>query len=268
MCARARLAASEFDKNSNISVRESIAFNGSTLHGHDFYELEIITSGSTPCALNGKEALAECGTVFFLTPADFHEYSPSDGFDLYNIQFTPEALSSNILERLISARERIFMPTGEVFQSIKRLTAEMHSLFTSGKSPEILTRLLECLLLLLADGMGNGGYTSAESMRDVQKAIIYLHAHFKENPSLSEVAATLPLNKNYFCTKFREYTGQSYNEYLKALKLRYARRLVLSTSLSMIEIAERSGYSTQSHFNREFKEYYATTPLKLRMGRL
>ena len=101
---------------------------------------------------------------------------------------------------------------------------------------------------------------------DIQKALIYIHAHFKENPSLKKVAALLSLNEKYFCSKFKEYTGTSYKNYLRIKKLGYARRLIFATDLSGAEIAQRSGYSTQSHFNREFKELYGTSPLHMRRG--
>ena len=69
-----------------------------------------------------------------------------------------------------------------------------------------------------------------------------------------------------FEAKFREYTGKTYKEYLKELKLRYARRLLLVTEMSVTEISAASGYATQSHFNREFKNYYGLSPLGMRSG--
>ena len=86
--------------------------------------------------------------------------------------------------------------------------------------------------------------------RLMQKAITYINEHFKENPPLAEIAAVAAVSDRYFCSKFREYTGKTYKEYLKELKLRYARRLLLVTEMSVTEISAASGYATQSHFNR------------------
>ena len=127
-----------------------------------------------------------------------------------------------------------------------------------------MKRLLESLLLLLAESptstvpKGKGKYS------DVGRALVYIHEHFKENPPLSEVAALLHLNERYFCKKFKEYTKKSYKSYLRQRKLLYARQLLLSTNLSLIEISERSGYGSQSHFNREFKEYFGKSPSAVR----
>ena len=125
----------------------------------------------------------------------------------------------------------------------------------------MIVRIVESLLLLLPSD--NDDITSNKS-GDIQKAIVYINDHFKENPSLSDVAAIIPFNERYFCKKFKEYTGESYKAYLKKLKLGYARRLLLATDYSMIEVAEMSGYQTQSHFNREYKDCFGETPSETR----
>lgn len=262
----ARLAASEFDKNSNISVRESNSFPGSTLHGHDFYELDIILSGSTDTVLNGKPFIAERGVIFFLTPADFHKYAYEDGFDLYNIQFTSDAVSSDLLTRITQNSIRVHKVDEDRFDKICRMFSVMKDLYKKDSSDaEIIPRLLECILLLLFRDSQPENREKRVDDENIQKAIMYIHSHFKENPTLSEVADALHLNSRYFCTRFKSYTAQTYKEYLRAVKLRYARRLVLATSIPIIEVAENSGYSTQSHFNREFKDYYGISPLQMRL---
>ena len=265
MSSKARLAASEFDKDANISVRQSIGLPGSTLHCHDFYELEIIVGGNTQTLLNGKSYRVDGGAVFFLSPADFHEYSFCEGLNLYNIQFTNEAISSRILEQAVSASKNVYVPNEKDFDEIVKLVSVMYELDKNGATADIQTRILESILLILINGEIKEKNAPKDGFdHDIQKAVMYIRAHFKENPSLMEVAETIPLNPRYFCTKFRKHTGKSYKQYLKQTKLRYARKLIVATSLSMIDVAENSGYSSQSHFNCEFKEYYGISPLEMR----
>ena len=72
------------------------------------------------------------------------------------------------------------------------------------------------------------------------------------------------MNERYFCQKFKDYTGKCYKDYLRERKLRYARRLVLATEMPLLQIAEESGYETQSHFNREFKDFFGISPTAMR----
>ena len=269
MCARARLAESGFNRDSriNIKVKEQHGFHGSVFHGHDFYELDIVLSGNAKSRLNGREYDASRGMVFFLTPADFHDFTLGEGFDLLNVHFAADTVSAMILERLVGQKKRAFIPDEKHFDKIVRLTSVMSSLEDDSFGQDaILSRLLECILLLLAssEGLDEAETEGGRGNQLMQKAIAYVHEHFKENPSLCEVAAVAAVSDRYFCSKFREYTGKTYKEYLKELKLRYARRLLLVTEMSATEISEAAGYATQSHFNREFKDYFGTSPLKMR----
>jgi AraC-like DNA-binding protein len=262
----ARLAECEFGKNADISVRESLSFPGSTLHGHDFYEIEIITAGKTETTINGIKKKAEMGSVFFLTPTDFHEYSYSGNFGIYNVQFTSDAIQSEILYEITESNIRFFDTLSTCFDEIMAIFSVMKKLNENGKDRRIISKLIECMLMLLINNSTADKTGSTDASLSIQKAIMHVHSHFKDNPTLASVANILHLNPQYFCTKFKAYTGQTYKNYLKSVKLRYARKLVLSTNLPIIEVAENSGYETQSHFNREFKEYYGISPLKMRLS--
>jgi AraC-like DNA-binding protein len=67
-------------------------------------------------------------------------------------------------------------------------------------------------------------------------------------------------NKRYFCKLFKKYTGKTYKQYLREVKLNYALNLLKRTNLKITVVAIESGYSTVSHFNREFYAYYKKTP--------
>ena len=56
------------------------------------------------------------------------------------------------------------------------------------------------------------------------------------------------------------------HKYLQSHKLRYAKKLLQNTDLSMMEIASKIGYSNLSHFANNFKKYYGITPNDCRKG--
>lgn len=263
MASTARLALGEFREGISVTAQKKSGMKAYTLHGHDFYELDIILSGKAEAVLNDESMAAAAGQIYFLTPEDFHSFLEASDLDIYNIHFTEDAVPPELLTRLTEGKTRLFVPTEENFTRISRLAATVEE-FGLGERVEndVLCRLLECILLLLPEGGGDD--TASRRFEDMQRAIVYIHAHFKENPSLTSVAASLHLNERYFCKKFKEYTGKTYKDFLKEKKLRYARRLVLATSLSVTEIAVRSGYGTLSHFNREFKSFFGMSPLILK----
>lgn len=261
---KARLAEKEYGTGSGISLKTSDPLRDCSLHGHDFYEIDIIIDGSAETVINGSRELAGRGKVYFMTPEDFHEYTNNNALKVWNIQFFGDDVSSPLLRPLADGEKRGFVPDEEGFSLICELFSVMQmSAANDDVAPQILPRLLESVLTVLAGCMGADD-EKRRTPPDIQAALVYIQEHFKENPPLSSVAALLSLNEKYFCTRFKKYTGRTYKEYLRRTKLRYARKLILSTDISMTEISEMCGYATQSHFNREFKERYGTSPRELR----
>ncbi len=263
---KARLAQ-KADASTGISLKKEVDLGDCSLHGHDFYEVDIITAGRACAIVNGRSESAEAGMIYLLTPEDFHEYKDTDGLAVLNIQFFGDDVDSRLLRSLIDAKCAAFKPSDRDFRAVCELYEVMRMQSAPDAfSADILPRLLEAVLIILHKCLNVQPSNERVMPHDIQKALVYIQEHFKENPPLSRIAALLSLNERYFCTRFKAYTGKTYKEYLRQTKLRYARKLIMSTDISMTEICERCGYATQSHFNREFKAHFGTSPRELRGG--
>lgn len=92
----------------------------------------------------------------------------------------------------------------------------------------------------------------------------YLTQHFAEQHSLDELAAHFYISKFYMCRLFRRVVGYSVSEYLTILRMQKACEYLEKTKLSVSAIAERVGYNSLTHFEREFKRYTQVPPLRYR----
>ena len=68
------------------------------------------------------------------------------------------------------------------------------------------------------------------------------------------------LSPAHFARAFKESMGRAPHQYLLALRLARARRLLETTPLSLSDIAQRAGFADQAHFTRRFKRAFGTTP--------
>ena len=66
------------------------------------------------------------------------------------------------------------------------------------------------------------------------------------------------------CRLFRRVVGYSVSEYLTILRMQKACEYLEKTKLSVSAIAERVGYNSLTHFEREFKRYTQVPPLRYR----
>ncbi|MGI8735145.1 MAG: helix-turn-helix transcriptional regulator [Pyrinomonadaceae bacterium] len=63
---------------------------------------------------------------------------------------------------------------------------------------------------------------------------------------------------------FKSETGKTPTQFLKAVRLREAEKLLRMTFLSVKEIMNRVGFLDESHFGHEFKKVYGLAPSKYR----
>ena len=92
----------------------------------------------------------------------------------------------------------------------------------------------------------------------------YLQEHLSEEMSLSVLAEEFHLNPQYISQLFRNEIGVNFLAYLTSIRMEKARKLLLSTSLSVTEVADQSGYGDYRVFTKVFKKSEGVTPSQYR----
>jgi AraC family transcriptional regulator len=92
----------------------------------------------------------------------------------------------------------------------------------------------------------------------------YIHEHLAEDLSLGELAGVLNMSPSHFKTLFREAVGMPVHQYVIRQRVDLAVSLLVSTNLSLTEIAMQSGFSNQSHLARFMRRLIGASPAQLR----
>jgi AraC family transcriptional regulator len=92
----------------------------------------------------------------------------------------------------------------------------------------------------------------------------FLQASFLEPPSLDCLAKTVGVHPVHLVRAFRKFQHCTVSEYVRRLRIDYARQRMLSSNDSLVEIALSSGFADQTHFSRSFKRVTGTTPSEFR----
>ena len=133
----------------------------------------------------------------------------------------------------------------------------------SGNSLLCHAKLLEFLSWLSAENdraIRLRGIERQKSREAVSLAMEYMEANFRETCPLEDVAEHVHLSPVYFHGLFRRAVGKSPYEYVTRLRIEEAKRLLLTAGLSMAEISDACGFSSQSYFNHVFKGRIGITP--------
>ena len=116
---------------------------------------------------------------------------------------------------------------------------------------------------LLKDSSGLGRFSEMVSQgrkHRVDKAVHYLHQHFREPVFIERLAAMVGMSPATLHRHFREVMSVSPHQYLKRLRLLEARRLITSGDVPVKSAASEVGYESVSHFSKEFTRMFGLPP--------
>lgn len=100
--------------------------------------------------------------------------------------------------------------------------------------------------------------------RPISAITRYLQTHLAEEISLNTLADEFHLNPQYISQLFKNEIGVNFLTYLTNIRMERAKKLLLSTGLSITEIAEQVGYGDYRVFTKVFKKAESVTPSKYR----
>ena len=88
----------------------------------------------------------------------------------------------------------------------------------------------------------------------------FIDAHLDEDLTIESLAKEACLSPFHFARAFKAATGTAPHRYLTERRIERAKALIAQGKLSLIEIAEECGFSSQAHLTRWFKRSVGATP--------
>ncbi len=104
----------------------------------------------------------------------------------------------------------------------------------------------------------------ADQVELVHEVHEYLLEHMEERITIEELARRFHINPTTLKTVFKSVYGNSLAAHIKEHRMERASELLRGTDLSILEIAGRVGYDSQSKFTAAFKSTYQVLPKEYR----
>lgn len=101
-------------------------------------------------------------------------------------------------------------------------------------------------------------------LQHMEKALEYVSLHYASPLSVTEMAASLGISRNYLFTLFQKNLGCSPFEYITDFRLSRGKDLLRQTDYSVGSIAYSCGYEDPAVFSRAFKKKYGISPSESR----
>ncbi|RKR73505.1 helix-turn-helix domain-containing protein [Frondihabitans australicus] len=259
-------------------------------HRHDDLELNFVVSGELDYLFGGmplKVCAGQIAVFWGATPHRLVEQDDESSIECLWVHIPLEtvfgwALPRDYLSDLLTSRP-IVLPSDSAGRDVESMFHSwMSDLMDEGAQDfalleihalvrRLLHRHAEHLAAVAASEGAAGadpaplGLTPtpgahADGMQHVVEMARYVTANFRSEIAAADIARATHLNPNYAMTLFRETVGTTLGAYLTRCRVAEAQRLLLTTSLTTVEIADAAGFGSQSSFYAHFTRTCGVSP--------
>lgn len=221
-------------------------------HVHGFDQIVLPRRGVLEMEIDGKGGRVDPGRAAVVPPGVRHAFAAS-GENL----FVVADIGGTLMKPFERLRERPFAPvTGAVRGLLDFLSGEAPGAIETG-----VARLWTPLLLR--------GLSAAPIAVDprLARAAALIEARYDQPLTVRDLAAEAGMSQSRFFARFSEVHGATPHAALTDARLRAAQRLLSDTTLSIAEIAARTGHGDQSALTRRMKAVLGVTPAAWRKRR-
>ncbi|MGR0065834.1 helix-turn-helix transcriptional regulator [Bordetella bronchiseptica] len=256
-------------------------------HRHSFFQVFFVAAGTAMHEMGGRTLHMRSGSIFFVPPYMVHRVVFPVDAECYVIYFSAHfihqhsalpddaALQNPDLPRLPELAPFYFQQhcnyqldpaeTAEARSHCLRMleASTRRGVFDAARARAELTLLLTLVAAkYLPDFQQLERDGAAPSLIDrrARAAVAFLAQNFQRNIALDQVAAEVHLTGTYLTQLLKQETGKTYKQLLDELRLEHSKQLLAYTDISMLKVAEDSGFLDQVHFIKRFKLYTGLTP--------
>lgn len=238
-------------------------------HFHDYVEISLLAQGTGMQNINGTEYHMPTYTLTVMNQHDCHRYydlSPDNL--LYNLSLLPSLLPDELLHKLnnLPFDKICVLPEGVGKTVLAIMDAlvyaqDSHTNYPANFASPLCQSLVEIFLhhytlFPTSPSDSSGGI--------LQNSLIYINAHYTTALALSEIAENAKCCPTYLSELFHKKMGMTIKQYINVMRLKHAKKLLISTDLPIMSICFECGFSSLASFNRNFLEAEKTSPSNYR----
>jgi len=169
----------------------------------------------------------------------------------------PESLRAHLLEASFFVADSLLGRSGDKTALGVLADSVEERLLRASTTQDMLSFFRDGL-----DKIGAAGDRPSEGERlaHMEEVRRFVDQHFTGPLRLKELAKKAGLSEPAFLKGFQRATGHKFSKYVQALRLEEAKRLLRASPLSILRVAQESGFNSTSYFVQTFKRATGLTP--------
>jgi AraC-like DNA-binding protein len=149
-------------------------------------------------------------------------------------------------------------------EEIKNIFSSLYEHYISGTESDDI--LIQSLVLKLVYLLNKNAQRNAKTIKNsnrlqvIEDTIKYVNEHLCEDLSLEKLASKAGFNAIYFHKLFKAATRKRLHAFVEEQRVKKSINLLISTDMTLTQIAYECGFSSQSYFSYAFKRRMKQTP--------
>ena len=126
----------------------------------------------------------------------------------------------------------------------------------------LLQSLILKLIYILSENSASVIKSTQKSnnQKTIERTLEYINNNLSADLTLERLASAANFNAIYFHKLFKASTGKTLHEYVEEQRIKKSISLLISTNMTLAQIAYECGFSSQSYFSYAFKKKKGATP--------
>ncbi|MFD0959890.1 AraC family transcriptional regulator [Paenibacillus chungangensis] len=138
-----------------------------------------------------------------------------------------------------------------------------HALVSRLKEKSVLLHILTLIMENQPLRIGESHSKEIERLTRIQR---YVDSHLQRELTVEELASVLHLHPNYFSKYFKRHFGVSPLKYVSRKRMEHAKLLLKTSSQSIKEIAQATGFEDANYFSKTFRREVGYSPTEYRVN--
>jgi AraC-like DNA-binding protein len=240
-------------------------------HGAAESILICCRSGSGRFEVGGQGGTLEAGQALLIPRGRPHSYA-ADARRPWSILWVHFAGEDAALYGDLLPRGQHVLPVARAAgDRAARLFRDCFRVFAGGLTLAAVLYASQAVRHLLATlFFDNAAFTAsarAPGQPRIDDSILFMSQRTAQSLSLAHLARQAGLSIGYYSTVFKAHTGFSPIEYYNRLRIQAACRLLDTTALTILAVAESLGYEDPYYFSRAFRKIMGISPRAYRQTR-
>lgn len=237
-------------------------------HYHSHYEIYYLRKGKAKYFIDNITFDINEGDMVLIPPYVIHRTAYIEGGELERllITFTLDFMEKNEDDAVFKCFDRYCIKKADVYKSLIN-SIEAENTNSDEFSDELIKNYITTLLIRLSRITEKNSF-EIDAPSFIQKITEYITENYSTEITLDELSTRFSVSKSHLSRQFKAITGFGLNEYITIVRVKNAERLILTTDLSMTEIATACGFNDSNYFSSVFKKLKGIPPLKFRINNL